>query len=224
MYPALSDISQSLRYNGYACLERFSPDLSTLELARKVGSTEEIAGVPLVQKIIPREEMRAPRNVYSGNYGLGAFPLHTDLAHWHVPPRYMILRCITPAPQVFTRVVDFTRCLAGVSEGTIQRAQFVPRRKLSGKKHLLRLCQRIADHHLWRWDELFIIPANSEAIEIRNHLSSAMAKCGGATISFLHYADTLIIDNWRMLHGRSPVPTTDLSRVVERVYLWEINV
>lgn len=223
MGSTLSAITQSIKHNGYAYLERFRPGLSTLEMASEVGRTEEIAGVPLVQRIIPREEVRAPRNVYSGNYGLGAFPLHTDLAHWYVPPRYMVLRCMTPGPHVFTRVVDFTQCLAGVSQGTIQRAQFMPRRKLSGKKHLLRLFQRIADHHLWRWDEMFIVPANSEAIEIKNHLSSTMTQCGGATISFLHHADTLIIDNWRMLHGRSPVPTTDLSRVLERVYLWDLN-
>jgi Taurine catabolism dioxygenase TauD, TfdA family. len=36
-------------------------------------------------------------NQYSGNYGLAEFPLHSDLAHWAVPPRYFMLRCVAGA-------------------------------------------------------------------------------------------------------------------------------
>ena len=34
--------------------------------------------------------------------------------------------------------------------------------------------------------------------------------------------DTLIVDNWRFLHGRSCVPAVDVNRRIERVYLSEL--
>lgn len=36
--------------------------------------------------------------------------------------------------------------------------------------------------------------------------------------------DTLIIDNWTTLHGRSEVEKSSNDRVIERVYLREIKV
>jgi alpha-ketoglutarate-dependent taurine dioxygenase len=32
-------------------------------------------------------------------------------------------------------------------------------------------------------------------------------------------SDTLLIDNWRMLHGRSAIPDGGDGRIIERVYL-----
>ncbi|WP_189666890.1 TauD/TfdA family dioxygenase [Pseudomonas amygdali] len=34
--------------------------------------------------------------------------------------------------------------------------------------------------------------------------------------------DTLIVDNWRMLHGRSAVPTSAMRRQLERIYISEL--
>src|SRR6202000_1586974 len=35
----------------------------------------------------------APRNTLSSRHGTGAFPFHTDGAHWREPPRFLILHC-----------------------------------------------------------------------------------------------------------------------------------
>jgi alpha-ketoglutarate-dependent taurine dioxygenase len=35
--------------------------------------------------------------------------------------------------------------------------------------------------------------------------------------------DTLIIDNWRMLHGRSAVQQSEKDRLLERAYLSDIG-
>lgn len=212
-------ISQQIRDFGFAYLESFKPHLTTMQIAAELGDPIEILGIPIVQRIIPREQENAPRTLYSGNYGLGDFPLHTDLAHWYVPPHYIILRCIAPSPNVFTRLIEFSECLKEIPESTIRRAQFLPRRNIANKKHLLRIYQEIGGQDLLRWDELFIVPANREAIEVQRYLIPAMWKCSTLEISLLHSADTLIIDNWRMLHGRSSVSTIGVERILERTYL-----
>jgi len=220
---ALPDITDEINHHGYVYLENFYPNLTTLQVGNMFGNTMEIPGIPIVQRITPREQTQSTMNVYSGNYGLGAFPQHTDLAHWHIPPHYLILRCIVPGPNVLTSVTDFSACLRTLPENAIRRAQFLPRRSINGKKHLLRLFQKLATCHLLRWDELFIVPANHEAFEVRNHLAYMMARYSTTQISFVSPADTLIIDNWKMLHGRSPVPASGLKRLVERVYLTELK-
>ncbi|HAH95942.1 MAG TPA: hypothetical protein DCL69_03455, partial [Firmicutes bacterium] len=35
--------------------------------------------------------------------------------------------------------------------------------------------------------------------------------------------DTLVIDNWRMLHARSPVPAGREDRKIQRVYLESLH-
>jgi L-asparagine oxygenase len=218
-----SSISQQLDYCGYAHLERFQPERPTLKLARDFGKILKIPGVPVVQRIVPRQQADAPTNLYSGNYGLQEFPLHTDLAHWYIPPRYLFLRCMIAAPHVLTTLVDFSAALAGIPETTIIRAQVLPRRKVDGKRHLLRILQEMEGKRLFRWDSLFIIPANHEAEEINDHITNLQVKLMTKKICFTYPGDMLIVDNWRMLHGRSSVPNSSVDRVVERVYLGDIK-
>jgi L-asparagine oxygenase len=223
MKPLPVYIKHRLDTYGYAYLEHFEPEASTFHLANQLGKTLEISGIPAVQRIVPRNHADAPKNLYSGNYGLQEFPLHTDLAHWYIPPRYLILRCIVPAPHVFIGLVDFSTMVTDIPPNTILRAQFLPRRKLSGKKYLLRLLQKIEGQQVLRWDSLFIIPANREGREVSDHISNFGVATATTRITFTSPSDTLIVDNWRMLHGRSSVPSTSVMRIIERAYLSAMN-
>lgn len=219
-----SGLRKQLDVRGFAYLEREKPDMSTLQFASGFGEILQIPNIPIVQRIVPRSQVHAPANFYSGNFGLSEFPLHTDLAHWYVPPRYLVLRCIVPDPHVFTALVDFRLALTGVSENKMRRAQFLPRRRLSGKMHVLRLLQESEGQKLQRWDRLFIAPANREAEEVRNRLENLPTESVAEKITFLRPGDTLVVDNWRILHGRSSVPDKSVGRVIERIYLSEVKV
>jgi ABC-type lipopolysaccharide export system ATPase subunit len=69
-----------------------------------------------------------------------------------------------------------------------------------------------------RWDQSFIVPASPTgergAFEVNQFLEQVSPK----EILLENPFDTLIIDNWRMLHGRSSAPVAS-NREVERVYL-----
>jgi alpha-ketoglutarate-dependent taurine dioxygenase len=47
-------------------------------------------------------------------------------------------------------------------------------------------------------------------------------KTAALNVLLLQPGDTLLIDNWRMLHGRSEVSTQSTSRIIDRVYLAEV--
>lgn len=97
-----------------------------------------------------------PLNTYAGNFGLGQLPLHTDLAHWNTPPRYLMLRCIVGDPTVATLVVHHRNAIGEFPNSIVDRALFRPRRRLDGQMFLVRL----RDKGIFRWDQLFLKPDN----------------------------------------------------------------
>jgi hypothetical protein len=130
------EVIQTLTNRGYAFVSSWQPDLSTHDVATKLGSVLDISkllphsGIPNIQALKPREQSTELNNQYSGAYGLGDFPLHTDLAHWQRPPRYMLLRCIIGSPTVATVVISSTDLFSELDEATLKRAVVRPRKKI----------------------------------------------------------------------------------------------
>jgi hypothetical protein len=76
----------------------------------------------------------------------------------------------------------------------------------------------------FRWDALFLVPvtpiAREAARAIIDWTSATNAKLGYALAD---HGDTLLVDNWTTLHGRSSVGADSAGRHIERVYLSEIR-
>jgi hypothetical protein len=205
---------------GYAFLPRWEPRQNTLGVAVSIGKVVLLPGLEDVQVLRPRKRESSPPNIYSGNFGVGDFPLHTDLAHWYRPPRYFILRCITGSAQVSTRLFDARRAIEGIGPNLLRRALFKPRRQIEGVKPLLPLYEASAGiSSFFRWDELFIEPASRAGARARLEMLTFLSGIAPTSIVLQNPGDTLIIDNWRMLHGRSAVPESESARRIERVYL-----
>lgn len=85
-------VTGELKQHGYA---KFSCEdhTDTETVARCLGDVLSLPGLPTVQKLTPHPESKKSLATYSGNFGMGDFPMHTDLAHWATPPRYLLLRC-----------------------------------------------------------------------------------------------------------------------------------
>jgi L-asparagine oxygenase len=209
--------------NGFVYMPGLQPDSPTLVVAESLGVPLTFVNIPTVQAIRPKSKHMVSANIYSGNYGLDAFPFHTDLAHWYLPPRFLLLRCICPADRVATLLHRHESVISALDPVTIRRALFRPRRKLRGQSALLRLLQPSAGSVIFRWDQLFLHPANDEAAEVATHMQSVQPAFVENRVVFDRPGDTLLIDNWAMLHGRTPVPDAGLHRLVERVYLSEVK-
>ena len=50
----------------------------------------------LVKDIRPQPKHTANTNTLSSRYGMGAFPVHTEAAYLHKPPRFLLLYCVQP--------------------------------------------------------------------------------------------------------------------------------
>jgi L-asparagine oxygenase len=225
------DVIQTLTNHGYAFVTCWQPDLSTQDVATKLGNVLDISkllphsGISNIQALKPREQSTELNNQYSGAYGLGHFPLHTDLAHWQRPPRYILLRCIIGSPAVATVVIPSIDLFSELDETTLKRAVVRPRKKnISDELCVLPVVYSENDMVGVRWDSLFLVPMNEAAKRVNRFIASYSWDNKRLNYEYLSQpGDTLIIDNWRMLHGRSAVQQSEKDRLLERAYLSDIS-
>lgn len=212
-----SNIKQLIAEDGYCLLREHLLGIDTVDVASEIGATITPWDGGLIQTLSPHED--AAPNTYSGNFGLGRFPFHTDLAHWKIPPRYLLLRCKIGYEDVPTNLVDGRQLIKTLSRDFLSRAIFKPRRPRDGAFTLLRLLEPRADSDLLRWDEIFLRPASRVAERIDEQVRNWLDQTYPLEIALCKPGDTLILDNWRLLHARSPIPLGREDRCIERVYL-----
>lgn len=224
----LSKVSRALAETGVVSIPGFRPELSTYETAGTFGKLVEIhqllpgAHIPTIQQLKPRTSHEVGDNQYSRHFGLGAFPLHTDLAHWAVPPRYILLRCIVGCTDVSTRLMRCARVEERISGALLRRSVFANRRKPGSLRTFVRALVDLAGIACFRWDPIFIEPVNQAARDVakimrENSWDDSIEECGLSAPG-----DILIIDNWQTLHGRSAIGERAKNRLIERAYLSEI--
>jgi L-asparagine oxygenase len=223
MKPHEPDILASLTTQGFAFIPGFHPEENTLSASERVGVAARLPGLAEIQKLLPRDKETSPPNIYSGNFGCDEFPLHTDLAHWFVPPRYFLLRCINGAPGVSTRLLDGSSILRTFGEPTLRRTLVKPRRAINGARPVLPLLEGSAARgYKLRWDNLFIVPATPHSAKVYGEICVYLSAVKPIDLQLRGSADTLVVDNWRMLHGRSAITPENQNRHIERVYLKSI--
>lgn len=214
-------ISDDIGRQGYAFATTYHPEMSTNEVAESLGQPIAPFEGRLVQELTPRAT--STPNTYSGIYGLDRFPYHTDLAHWPTPPRYLILRCQVGYSDIPTLLTDGFSIIDAVTLDTLTRAIYKPRRPRVGVLKLLRLCERIGDDYRLRWDGMFLRPASRIAEIADQKVRAWLTHCDPLSIALAQAGDTLVIDNWRMLHARSPIPVGREDRKLERIYLESLH-
>ncbi len=218
-------VHQSIVNDGYAVVRAFKPELSSIDAFETFGKIDSVEGLNSIQALIPREISSTTPNTYSGNFGMSEFPLHTDLAHWAVPPRYLALRCLNGTSTVATHLYDGTELISRFGMESLCMALVKPRRPMQNGQQLLRLLERsdIRDIYRIRWDCLFLKPASATAEELLHRMKIFISNVNPVEVVLLNRGDTLIIDNWRCLHGRSSALGGELARHIDRAYLNSIN-
>ncbi len=217
------DITDNLLIDGFVFIRSYLPTISGVTAFSGFGRVIHLPDLSEVQVLTPRNKELATPNTYSGHFGLEPFPLHTDMAHWYLPPRYIMLRCIAGTQNVTTRLVDSKELISVVGRRALQRVLVRPRRPIKHNCPLLRLltCQ-LHGYEIFRWDSLFVTPTTPESQTVYELVAEHLASFKPTEICLENRGDTLIVDNWRLLHGRSEVLKADKHRRVERAYLGDI--
>lgn len=216
-------IRETVNQHGFVLIRKYHPQLQTATAASHFGTPLHLYGFSQVQILKPRSQAQYAPNTYSGNYGLNDFPLHTDLAHWPIPPRYIVLRCINGINEVSTRLLNSNKIIKTIGELSLRRTLVQPRRPLINNRPLLRLLdKRTGSASCLRWDELFISPATPSSKITFSNVHEYIETAKVEEIALVDSGDILIIDNWQMLHGRSAISPIGEERIIERIYIGEL--
>ncbi|MDE2937165.1 MAG: TauD/TfdA family dioxygenase [Chloroflexota bacterium] len=222
------NIRRNLERDGFAFIAGWRALSDTEKVARslgvlwKLGPPFELSGIPDIQELSPKKRDSARRNSYSSAFGLSEFPLHTDLAHLRHPPRYLVLRCIKGFASVQTQVLRASEFASTVGRSCVEKALVRPRWVPAGHKLcMLPLKFRTDGDEAMRWDSKFLVPMNKSAERIALSFHAAAWE-KAIYIRLENPGDTLIVDNYQALHGRSAVPAQAIDRRIERAYLSEV--
>ncbi len=155
-------IRDEVSRNGYVFLPAFARDHSGQEAAALLGAPVTFQTGLVVHRLVPTVQEHSTPNTYSGIYGHGQFPLHTDRANWQHPTRYFMLRCIVGFETVPTFLVDGKDIVEEVGANILTRALVQSRRPMAGSLPLMRLfTPQEGEHGMLRWDDLFIRAASN---------------------------------------------------------------
>jgi L-asparagine oxygenase len=195
-----------------------------LEVAERLGTPVSMtARGPIVDTLTPMPKTQARRNSLSSAHGVGAFPLHTDAAHHRCPPRWILLRCVDPGPgNRPTMLGDASQIeLSGRQLREVGRAVWIVK---TGVRSFLASAllpptarARTQDSLALRYDLGCMRPADPAFNEAASTLARGISQLIQDTVEW-EASLTLVIDNWRVLHGRGPEITADRGlRRLERI-------
>lgn len=170
-------------------------------LGNQLGHCVKGRGPTFEEIIKPQRPHEAHPRSLSAQYGLAALPLHVELSHRPRPCRYLLLGCMNPgSPGTATRLLDWRTLTFSADELEIlvNAPVFVRTGKRSFYATIL-----APDCIFLRYD-----PGCLEAVDVRGQSALNLLERRLALASpELHewrQGDILIIDNWRVLHGRAP--------------------
>ena len=195
-------------------------------LARSGGGSHELRsmletvarqfGTPLagregrsMDRLSPRSQGEAHPKSLSAIHGAGVFPLHTDGAHLAKPPRFILLACqaagSSPVPTVLARYDSL-----GLAERTACNLSAAPFLVSNGRRSFYAtICGE--REMCVRYDRGCMRPASPQSAELAVLFEDALRH---APVHTHHWVagDILVVDNWRVLHGRglgAGMPSSD---------------
>ena len=189
-----------------------------LGLADELGVPIAPPNKPVLHRLCARSQNVAAPNTYSGRFGLGEFPLHSDMANWTTPPRYVLLRRKSANGAVPTLIADSAIAQQAVGLIRLKRGLWLGR--AARRSFVCNLLAVKNGHHLFRWDAVTLKPLTADARNVQVELEALLKE---VKVTPVYYDDesTLVLDNWRVLHARPRVLINQHSRVMERVLVME---
>ena len=167
----------------------------------------------LVKDIRPQPKHTANTNTLSSRYGMGAFPVHTEAAYLHKPPRFLLLYCMEPGRGGRTTVLLDGADISSRLPDVRRAGTWVV--KAGRRPFLCDVLWRRAQNQIGiRYDRECLFPRGPAALAEEQLIRGFINASTLVTIEWAR-CQLLVIDNHRMLHGRGGINDDDLARVFE---------
>jgi len=214
--------SRELIARGWTLTEaNFTDEQAFSEHLRELATS---FGVPVVARsaedmvsvLRPTAAGDARPNSLSARYSTGSFPFHVDTAHWIVPCRYIVLGCLDPgAGNRKTLLLD--TATFPLSDEQRQLLVSTPLRVVNGRRSFFSTITKRGRSFV-RYDPGCMLAATGDGGRALAVFAAGAWPDRVAEVCW-RKGNVLIIDNWRVLHGRSDAKETDPRRTLMRVYV-----
>lgn len=204
--PDLGAVRSAVRASGLAQIGW--PTGGALEdLAEKLGVT-----VRSQRRLQPKARDEAHPTSLSANHGRGRFPWHTDGAQETHPPRWVLMRALTPT-RTPTHFLDAVALLESCwMNEALTRATW----RVSAGRRTFYAQVRSPISGRVRWNRDLMRPASRLAREVEHLWTLALDQA-----EYLEHGwqagRVLIVDNNRWLHARPALSSNDNARQLERI-------
>lgn len=183
-------------------------------IAAKIGTPVATrSSKSLCDTLVPITSSNAKAKSLSKIYDIGELPLHVDTAHWSTPCHYVILACVNPgSARRPTLLMDSqTLCLGSRQTELLFSSPF---RVKNGRKSFFSTIMSKGRPFI-RFDPGCMTPTSLGGAKALNFFSRQ---------NLLKYVEAfywqaggvVIIDNWRVLHGRAATDLSDSDRKLLR--------
>ena len=167
-----------------------------------------------LEVLTPVAREKAKPSSPSRMFGLGALPLHTDTAHWIEPCRYIVLGCVSPG-LCGRRTVLADSSLLNFSTGARRLLQDSQFRVVNGRKSFF--APVIGPNYtFFRFDKACMVPIDARSRAALEAMDRAISDLQFEQVDWIK-GQVLVMDNWRILHGRTNPVGSGGGRVLERV-------
>lgn len=211
MHIAGQEVNRIHRRDGWRCYASSAKSHEALSdillaLAKRIGTVAVGRNGAVIEPIIPRPIEAAEERSLSAVYGLSELPMHMDTAHYLRPARYLLLGCVNPGHSgTQTRIAPISALKFSPSELSLLGSTAVLVR--TGRRSFY---STILDNNrpFLRYD-----PGCMEPIDARGEQAMHIVSDSISRIEVIRHewrrGEILLIDNWKMLHGRTATAADD---------------
>lgn len=180
------------------------------QLGRPVPSRNSVG---IVQELIPSTKAKFA-NSLSSKYKNGFFPLHTDTAHWPIPCRYIVLGCSYQGEnERKTFLLNFRNLPITKIERNYLMSE--PFKILNGRKSFYGTVLE-QNRPFIRYDPGCMSPISPYGEIALDAFSQQRTARAIISIDWFE-GKIVVIDNWRVLHGRSNGLGKGSERIISRI-------
>lgn len=168
----------------------------------------------LCDTLLPTKADEAKPRSLSKIHEFGEFPLHNDTAHWLTPCRYVLLACVSPGSANRPTLLMDTRRLPLVEHQTLL-LNTTPLRVTNGRNSFFSTIFSKAREFV-RFDPGCMTPTTPDGAKALAILARQSWPDSIETVLW-KTGMVLVMDNWRVLHGRGYADCPDADRKLLRI-------
>lgn len=203
---------------GWLSVENVDGPSMMMDLAHTLGVPLTCPTGDMIKQLKVSSASDGRKGTLSAQFGISEFPLHTDTAFWSIPARFLMFRASgdTRRPTTllpFQKLID----VGLLDTALMKRSVWIVRTPSNAAYNRMRLRSTAAVG--WRFDAQCMLPANGAAVVIRSAFQSLSGKEPWVASFNWSGRNALIVDNWKVLHGRGAQPINEGDRLLERIYV-----